>query len=101
METSDKQIPETTEPFIVDVTVGAVVGKNEMKPVKFKAQVMGVLSNCSGDGDMYCKYDTIERLIQDQLGYLPNTDAYILVSKQPNLEQRIDLSTLSQKSYLI
>lgn len=101
METSDKQIPEITEPFIVDVTVGAVVGKNEMKPVKFKAQVMGVLSNCSGDGDMYCKYDIIEKLIQDQLGYLPHTDAYILLTKEENLEEKIDLSVLSEKSLLV
>ena len=101
METSDKQIPETTEPFIVDVTVGAVVGKNEMKPVKFKAQVMGVLSNCFGDGDMYCKYDTIEKLIQDQLGELPNTDVYILLTKEENLEEKIDLSVLSEKSLLV
>ena len=94
--------PDYDGPFIVEGNVDITVGCNQFEKIHFKAQVMGILPNCPGHyADMYLKYDLLEQLIQDQLGYLPYTDAYILLSKQPNLEQRIDLTTLSQKSYLI
>ena len=98
---SDSVPPQFDGACDVEASLRILVGKEEEKKIHFKAQIIGVLSNSPGNGEMYCKYDTIEKLIQDQLGYLPYTDAYILLSKQPNLEQRIDLTTLSQKSYLI
>lgn len=95
------EIPKTDAPFIVEATLSIPVSKDKWEDIHFKAQIMGVLSNGPGFGEMYLEHTALEQLIQDQLGYLPSVEAYILLTNQPNLEQRIDLSTLSKKSYLI
>lgn len=95
------EAPKTDAPFIVEATLSIPVSKDKWEDIHFKAQIMGVLSNCPGTGEMYLEHTALEQLIQDQLGYLPPVEAYILLTNQPNLEQSIDLTSLSQKSYLI